>query len=154
MAGTMRHTDPPQRKARVRGLAPHEQADTLLRQYLCDRIERAGDKREKGVLRSFLKLINAANPGRDPGGVVLAVRRGQAYNSFEVYPQIHGQGRVETLPLVVTQGNDRLAAIHRETGPSRLNLSDPLTTPNCESEERRAMVPPKVETVMVPGRRA
>jgi hypothetical protein len=156
MAGSMRGLDPPQRKPWMARITHNARADALLRQYLCERIENYGDSREKGVLRTFLKRVGAAKAAGAPEGIELAIRKGQQPNTFEVYANVHGRGRVEALPMVSMQANDKLSRIFRETGPIRVPVTgEPtVTAPGNPSEERRFVVPPKAETTLIPGRRA
>ena len=56
--------------------------------------------------------------------------------------------------MIVTKSDEKLAAIFRETGPTRTPMfGDDLTAPRADPEEQRVVIPPRIETILVPGKR-
>lgn len=151
MAGTVRAADPPAHGRRVLLLPRDKRVDALLRDCLADRLGRS-DSREQTLLRTFLKAANGVCQGGNPAGVCLTIRRGQSPGSYEVYPQVPGVGRVAWLPMLVTRKTARLDVIFREAAPRGVVLAEDRV-PAREGEERRVAIPPRVDTVLVPGKR-
>jgi len=72
-----------------------------------------------------------------------------------IFFNIHGVGLVKWLPALVTQSNDRLAHIRRETGVSRVAFDPPTRERivSADMEPQRRRIPPKAETRLIQGKR-
>ena len=58
------------------------------------------------------------------------------------------------LPVLVLQANDNLIHIVRETSPDRVGIDRSRSTASgLDADPSKRRVPPKVETVLIPGRK-
>ena len=151
MMGNVRETDPTLRARGVVMLPVHRRGDSLLREFLAGKLERC-DKREKALIRFFLKQVNAACSDDNPACILLAIRRGLKAGSFEVYANVRGYGRVAWLPSLVIQATDALGRIFKETSPHTLTVArDPVPAGGLLGERRMA-IPAKTALTLIPGR--
>jgi hypothetical protein len=150
-----RPPDPPTRPGWIRMLSPAKHATALLRQYIETRLG-CVDASESSACRSFLKQFSKATGVSNPAGIELALRETGKHDMVAIFAIIPEVGAVTWLPVLLTKRSDRLAHIIRETG-SRLYPYTPDPKPFDpwdEVEPGRRNIPPKVETRIVPGRRA
>ena len=173
MMGNVRETDPTLRARGMVMLPVHRRCDSLLREFLAGKLERC-DKREKALIRFFLKQVNAACYGGNvaegcasrsdnvspegcasrsdnPACIFLAIRRGLKVGSFEVYALIRGAGRVQWLPSLVLQATEALARIHKETSPHTLTLAREPAPARGLLEPARVAIPSKVALPLIPA---
>lgn len=155
MAGSMREHDPAKPKGYVLRMPREQRANTLLQNYLMDRIETCKDDAERKCVRVFVKLIRSEVSKEGGQNITLAIRKGAKPNSFEIYPNIRGEGRVGRLPMLLTSSTPKLAALFRECSPAVAPVFElPATTSSPRDlDQQRRVIPPKVETMLVPGKR-
>ena len=139
-------------------LPVHRRGDSLLREFLAGKLERC-DKREKALIRTFLKQVNAFRSAASEGGidaecVVLSMRRGLKPGSFELYVRAYGSGeiRIAYLPTLVMQGTDALGRIFKEISPHTLTVAHNHVPARDPFESGRTARQTNVETTLIPGR--
>ncbi len=153
MVGSVRSVDPVARSRAVLMMPLHKRADALLRAYLYDRVEQTGDTRERGIIRAFLKQVNAACSDGNPAGIELAIRRGKR-NEVHIYANIRGVGQVVWLPTLIAESKPKLVQILRETGCHGVTLApDHRSTPDNDGQPGRGGFPPPIEIRLIPGQR-
>lgn len=88
-------------------------------------------------------------------GVELAIIKGVERNTVNIFFTIPGLGRVEWLPVLVTGMSDKLGHIIRESGPTR---AIPIEREKAirgifDDPQGGRGIPPKTETVLIPGKK-
>ena len=129
-----------------------QRATALLRIYLGNRVG-CVDKAESKSCRAMLRSLNEVQADGNEMGIELAIMKAKG-PAVQIYFNIHGVGPVVWLPVLVLQANDNLHQIMRETSPDRVAIDRPRPTasdPDADTSRRR--VPPKVQPVLIPGRK-
>jgi hypothetical protein len=151
MMGNVRETDPTLRARGVVMLPVHRRGDSLLREFLAGKLERC-DKREKALIRFFLKQVNAACTDDNPACIFLAIRRGPKVGSFELYANVRGYGRVAWLPSLVIQATEALGRIYKETSPHTLTVAREPAPARGLLETAGTARQSKTALTLIPGR--
>jgi len=135
-------------------LKPDQQRTALLKEYIESRLGCA-DKTESANCRSFLKAYSKATRDGNPAGIELAIRETGRFSEVAIFSIIPGIGAVKWLPVLLTKKSDRLVHVIRETGDRMFPIErerKPFDPWDEVKPGRR--VPPKVETVLVAGRKS
>ena len=121
----VRQVDPIDRRKLTPTLPSHKRMSLLIREYLESRVG-CVDANESRACRGFLKAYNDIGADRNEIGMELVVSRGER-GAVQIFFNLHGTGRVTWMPVLVTAVNEKLAAVLRECGPSRLQYArDPM----------------------------
>jgi hypothetical protein len=148
-----RPPDPPTRPGWIRMLKPAQHATALLRQYIETRLG-CVDAYESSACRTFLMQFSKATTGGNPAGIELAIRESGKIGMVAIFAIVPDIGAVSWLPVLLTKRVERIEHIIRETG-SRLYPYAPESKPfDPWVEAGKRGIPPKVETKLVPGKRA
>lgn len=152
----VRVTDPVVRRSFINSLTPVKRQTALVRGYIETRVG-CDDKAESKACRTFLKAWHALEADGNEMGVELGVVSVVCNKApgVQFYFYIDGVGPVKWLPVLVTASNDRTTHILREVSPDRSVYVQPSRSrgPVDPDAVPRRRIPPKVETVLVPGKR-
>lgn len=160
---SIRKLDPPVRPRWLGLMTTRDKTTHLLRGYLESRIgsmhqtgPNAGQYTDEArACKGFLRILTNATKDGNPSGISLAIANGLDHGSVTIFLTLPGVGPIGWMPTLSTQANDKLRQIMRETGVNRLNLAPP-DRPTVSSDldgEPRRMIPPKMETRLIPGKR-
>ena len=147
--------DPPARPGWLTGFRSREERATwLIREHIARRIEISGDKLEVSQCRAFLRAFDKATSGGNSCKIGLAIGGSPTDpRAMLIYGCIPRVGRVVWLPMLVLEATEKLADIWRQHGP----LSGPKVhptppPPRTDGEPARRRIPPKVDSMLIPGR--